>query len=99
MKRYLSTLENRLQELIKLVLGKLENSDRVKVITIIPLDVHGRDVVQKLVDEKVEGYEAFLWQQQLRFYWQNPTMDTEILICDFNSKHIFMNRLVTLDVW
>ena len=68
-KRYLGVLEVRLQELIKLVLGKLNKGDRVKIITIITLDVHARDVVQRLVDEKVEGLEAFLWQQQLRFYW------------------------------
>jgi len=28
--------------------------------------------VQKLVDEKTEGPHAFLWQQQLRFYWTPP---------------------------
>ena len=57
----------------------------MKTITIITLDVHARDVVQRLIDEKVEGLEAFLWQQQLRFYWMNVgnAMDTEIRICDF----------------
>ena len=68
-KRHLVVCDQRLQELIKLVLGQLSGSDRVKVITIITLDVHGRDVIQKLIDDKVEGLEAFLWQQQLRFYW------------------------------
>jgi dynein heavy chain len=65
--------------------------DRVKTITIITLDVHGRDVVQRLIDEKVEGLEAFLWQQQLRFYWmnQNNAMDTEIRICDFKTKYFY----------
>ena len=84
-KRYLQACENRLQELIKLVLGYLSRGDRVKIITIITLDVHARDVVQRLIDEKVEGLEAFLWQQQLRFYWMNVhnAMDTEIRICDF----------------
>jgi len=67
-KRYLQTCESRLQELINLVLGKLEPADRIKIITIITLDVHARDVIQKLIAEKVEGVEAFLWQQQLRFF-------------------------------
>jgi dynein heavy chain len=88
-KRYLTSLENRLQELIKLVLGKLASSDRVKVITIITLDVHGRDVVQKLVDDKVDGHEAFLWQQQLRFYWLAGNLDVEIRICDFRTKYFY----------
>lgn len=76
-------------ELIKLVLGKLTSGERTKIITIITLDVHARDVIQKLVDEKVEGVEAFLWQQQLRFYWQNNTLDTEIRICDFKTKYFY----------
>ena len=90
-KRYLQVCENRLQELIKLVLGTLSRGDRVKTITIITLDVHGRDVVQRLIDEKVEGLEAFLWQQQLRFYWMNigNSMDTEIRICDFKTKYFY----------
>jgi dynein heavy chain len=88
-KRYLGVLDQRLQELIKLVLGHLSKGDRVKVITIITLDVHARDVIQKLVDEKVEGPDAFLWQQQLRFYWVPPTMDTEIKICDFRTKYFY----------
>ena len=81
--------DNRLQELIKLVLGKLAKDDRIKVITIITLDVHARDVIQKLVDEKVEGQEAFLWQQQLRFYWLAKTLDCEIRICDYKTKYFY----------
>ena len=88
-KRYLGVCDTRLLELIKLVLGDLSKGDRVKIITIITLDVHARDVVLKLIDEKVEGLEAFLWQQQLRFYWLPPTMDTEIRICDFRTKYFY----------
>jgi dynein heavy chain len=88
-KRYLQLCDARLQELIKLVLGKLKSGDRVKIITIITLDVHARDVVQRLIDEKVEGLEAFLWQQQLRFYWLSNTLDTEIRICDFRTRYFY----------
>lgn len=79
----------RLQELIKLVLGKLSKGDRVKIITIITLDVHARDVVQKLIDEKIEGPEVFLWQQQLRFEWHQSTFDVEIKITDFKTKYFY----------
>ena len=89
MKRYLQLCDTRLLQLIELVLQELKSGDRVKIITIITLDVHARDVIQKLIDEKVEGQEAFLWQQQLRFVWQNPTLDTEIRICDFRTKYFY----------
>jgi dynein heavy chain len=48
-------------------------------------------VIQKLIDEKVEGQDTFLWQQQLRFYWpqNNHALDTEIKICDFRTKYFY----------
>ena len=88
-KRYLQTCESRLQELINLVLGKLEPADRIKIITIITLDVHARDVIQKLIAEKVEGVEAFLWQQQLRFFWAVATSNVDIRICDFKTLYFY----------
>ena len=88
-KRYLALCDQRLQDLIRLVLGELKKGDRIKVITIITLDVHSRDVIQKLIDEKVEGQEAFLWQQQLRFYWGGNSLDVEIKICDFKTKYFY----------
>jgi dynein heavy chain len=88
-KRYLNVCDTRLGELIKLVLGSLSKGDRVKIITIITLDVHARDVIQKLIDEKVEDKEAFLWVQQLRFVWQPGNLDTEIRITDFRTKYFY----------
>jgi dynein heavy chain len=88
-KRYLATCDQRLQELIKLVLGKLEPADRIKIITVITLDVHARDVIQYLINSKVDGMEAFAWQQQLRFYWKPQTNDCEIRICDFKTIYFY----------
>ena len=52
------------------MLRELTKDERTKIITIITMDVHSRDVVAKLIEEKSEGPGAFLWQQQLRFFWQ-----------------------------
>ncbi|EQC33295.1 hypothetical protein SDRG_09276 [Saprolegnia diclina VS20] len=88
-KRYLALCNQRLEQLINLVLGELTKSDRCKIIALITLDVHSRDVVKKLVDEKVEGPLSFLWQQQLRFIWRQETMDVDIRITDFRSKYSY----------
>ncbi|CAN0055637.1 unnamed protein product [Heterosigma akashiwo] len=89
-KRYLAICVQRLAELVKLVLGKLEKGDRTKIISLITLDVHGRDVVQKLIDEKTDGPSNFLWQQQLRFYWvPKPDYDVDIKITDFRTKYFY----------
>lgn len=42
-----------LNALISLLLGELTPSDRQKIMTICTIDVHARDVVAKLVAQKV----------------------------------------------
>eukprot|EP00903_Cladosiphon_okamuranus_P006208 g6103.t2 len=88
-KRYLGVCNVRLGCLIDLVLGELTREDRTKIISLITLDVHARDVVQKLINDKTEGPAAFLWQQQLRFYWAQTNMDVDIRICDFRCKYFY----------
>ncbi|GBG27447.1 Dynein heavy chain 17, axonemal [Hondaea fermentalgiana] len=90
-KQYLEKCNERLNRLIKLVEGDMSKSDRTKVISLITMDVHARDVVHKLIDEKAESPASFLWQQQLRNYWKtvNPNMETDIRICDFKTKYSY----------
>ena len=52
MKKYKALCDERLNNLIRLVQGKLGKSDRKKIITVITMDVHSRDVVARLVKEK-----------------------------------------------
>ncbi len=42
---------------------------RNKIISLITLDVHARDVVQALITDKSEGVTSFKWQSQLRYYF------------------------------
>lgn len=41
----------------------------MKVINIITIDVHGRDVVTGFVNQRVVEGESFPWQSQLKFEW------------------------------
>ncbi len=41
----------------------------MKIINIITIDVHSRDVVQNFVSFKVQEAESFAWQSQLKFEW------------------------------
>ena len=89
LKKYLGVCNDRLNALIGRVLGDLAGDLRTKIIAMITLDVHARDVVQKLVDSKAEGPGSFLWSQQLRFYWAPETRDVNIAITDFRSKYSY----------
>jgi dynein heavy chain len=65
-KRYLQVCNKRLSALIQLVLGDLSAADRTKIISLITMDVHSRDVVDSLIAQKTKGPNAFLWQKQMR---------------------------------
>jgi dynein heavy chain len=70
MKDYKRVCDDRINKLIQQVQLDLSADLRVKIITIITIDVHGRDMIEKFVNLKLTDQSAFQWQSQLRFYWQ-----------------------------
>lgn len=61
MKELLGTLKSRLTDLIDKVRTDLHPLERGKIINIITIDVHGRDVVDKFIVKKVQELESFDW--------------------------------------
>ena len=59
-------LLNKLSELVRTPLEKL---NRIKIITIITIEVHARDVIDRMAKANVNSPNAFDWLSQLRFYW------------------------------
>lgn len=55
-----------LNTLIHLLLGDMTKASRQRIMTICTIDVHARDVVQKMIVQKVENAQAFTWLSQLR---------------------------------
>lgn len=53
MKENYATILNRIKHLITRVRQPLTNDQRVKIITIITVDVHARDVVEDFVNKKI----------------------------------------------
>lgn len=76
-----------LSSLIGLLLGKLTDGDRQKIMTICTIDVHSRDVVAKLIAQKVENANAFQWQSQLRHRWDSKQDDCFANICDAEFRY------------
>ncbi|XP_053720928.1 dynein heavy chain 9, axonemal [Synchiropus splendidus] len=79
MKQYYKKQIAQLNTLITLLIGELTPGDRQKVMTICTIDVHARDVVAKMIAQKLDNSQAFLWLSQLRHRW-----------CD-KEKHCFAN--------
>jgi dynein heavy chain len=87
MKEYANITVNRIAALIERVRLDLSAELRIKVITIITIDVHERDVVQMFVASKIVDSGAFQWAQQLRFYMESrpkePRKVCQARICDW----------------
>ncbi len=93
MKDYKRVCDDRIEKLILQVQKPLSKDLRNKIITLITIDVHARDVVEKFVTMKLMEGSAFAWQSQLRFYWvQKPNEDKKtcvIRICDWNTTYMY----------
>uniref|UniRef100_A0A8D2LWB0 Dynein axonemal heavy chain 11 n=1 Tax=Varanus komodoensis TaxID=61221 RepID=A0A8D2LWB0_VARKO len=78
-----------LNALISLLLGELTSSDRQKIMTICTIDVHARDVVAKLVAQKVTSSQAFAWLSQLRHRWDCAQKHCFANICDAQFQYYY----------
>jgi dynein heavy chain len=85
-KDFLKTQKAQLDTLVKEVLRDQKSNDRKMLVHLITIDVHARDVVQILADEKTDSVEDFHWQSQLRYYWDDKR-GAEIRICDAEFAH------------
>jgi dynein heavy chain, axonemal len=69
-KEYWDILERQLIDLVELVRTKLAKQAKTTVNALIVIDVHAKDVVEKLWRNNVGDRLAFEWISQLRYYWE-----------------------------
>ena len=50
--------------------GNLTKMQRMKIVALVTIEVHARDILEQLVKKKVAESTAFEWQCQLRLYWE-----------------------------
>ena len=50
-----------LSDLVRLTGGDLDGENRTRIMVCITMDSHGRDIVQKLIREKVSDATEFQW--------------------------------------
>ncbi|XP_072259402.1 dynein axonemal heavy chain 9 [Pyxicephalus adspersus] len=82
MKEYYKKQVGQLNTLITMLIGQLSKGDRQKIMTICTIDVHARDVVSKMIQQKVDNAQAFVWLSQLRHRWDDQGNHCYANICD-----------------
>jgi dynein heavy chain, axonemal len=71
-----------LTDLIQVTRTDLKKPDRQKVMNMITIDAHSRDMIEQVVDSGCEDPNSFQWVCQLRTYWDKSIDDCRIRICD-----------------
>jgi len=65
-----------------MVQGNLTKALRKKLMCLITIDTHNRDMVKKLIEEDCRKAEEFHWQSQLKFYWETEEKVARAKIAD-----------------
>ncbi|KAL0246743.1 hypothetical protein GEMRC1_007950 [Eukaryota sp. GEM-RC1] len=99
MKQLLKHLIEQLHQLTEQVLENLTKNTRNKINTLIIIDVHARDVVDRFVRDSILDRREFDWESQLRFYWDKDSDDISIRQCtgafEYGYEYMGLNgRLV-----
>eukprot|EP00397_Hematodinium_sp_SG-2012_P000066 GEMP01000066.1.p1 GENE.GEMP01000066.1~~GEMP01000066.1.p1 ORF type:complete len:3524 (+),score=879.37 GEMP01000066.1:529-10572(+) len=76
-KTFFDKLWEQIQDLVRLVRRGLTNDKRMTIGALVVMDVHAKDVIEKLEVAHVTDVNAFEWMSQLRYYWETDDRDTE----------------------
>jgi dynein heavy chain len=82
MAKYNEQQVRQLTRLIEVTRTNLPKSERQKVMNMITIDAHSRDIVGNIVEGGSDKQDCFLWMCQLRSYWDASINDCRIRICD-----------------
>jgi dynein heavy chain len=67
-----------LGELTALVRSPLVPLARMVIVALVTTDVHARDIIETLIEDRVSDVNNFTWQQQLRYYYDRDVDEVTV---------------------
>ena len=99
MKELAAKLSTQLTDLVTAIRDPaIGRAERKKLNTLIIIDVHARDIIDRFVRDSILDAREFDWESQLRFYWDRELDDMAIKQCTgafrFGYEYTLDARLV-----
>ena len=95
LKDYWDKCQQQLNNLSDMINGELSKGDRKKIITLVTIDVHARDVQKKMAEAGVAATTDFDWISQMRYYWHDGDIDAglgDLAVIMVSSKRWYGNE-------
>lgn len=81
LKQQLYAQEEELNTLVDIVRGELSSLERLALSTMVVLDVHNKDIIENLVQRRVQSVDDFAWFSNMRYYLVAGVMRIHMLDC------------------
>ncbi|XP_011707083.1 PREDICTED: dynein heavy chain 1, axonemal-like, partial [Wasmannia auropunctata] len=88
---YYNSMLLHLEELRKLICSPQTEVQRLMLEAVITIEVHAKDVLYKLIQERVINVNDFEWISQLRYYWvDNKDLKIRAVNAEFSYQYEYL---------